>query len=88
MRQFEYTVEQVLGHCSCGYKVGDVFCCEGMNTPKTPFCGGTYMALFPMQVALYNGARFYFEDNPKSKRNLACPDNGNVVFKLTMLDNT
>lgn len=44
------------------------------------------MALFPIQVVLHNGAAFNFEDNPKSKRNLACPDNGYVVFKLTLPD--
>ena len=86
VKKFEYQVEKVTGHCSCGYKVGDIIRCEGMNTPDVPFCGGAYMTLFPIQVALYNGATFYFENNPKSKRNLACPDNGYVVFKLTMLD--
>jgi len=45
------------------------------------------MALFPIQVALHNGATFNFEDNPKSKRNLACPDNGYVVFKVTLIEN-
>lgn len=86
MKRVEYRVEQVSGHCSCGYKVGDVFYCEGMNTPNLPFCGGAYMALFPMQVALHMGGRFHFEDNPKSKGNLACPDNGYVVFRVTLLD--
>lgn len=84
--QFEYKVEKVSGHCHCGYKVGDVFRCEGMNTPNVPFCGGAYMILFPMQVALQSGGRFDFEDNPKSKTKLACPDNGNVVFSITLLD--
>ena len=86
MKKFEYEVETVTGHCACGYKPGDKFCCEGMNTPNTAFCGGAYMALFPMQVALHNGARFNFEENPKSKTKLACPDNGYVVFKITLLD--
>ena len=86
MRRFEYQVEKVTGHCSCGYKAGDIIHCEGMNTPEVPFCGGTYMSLFPIQVALHNGATFCFEDNPKSKNNLACPDNGYVVFKITMIE--
>ena len=86
MKKFEYQVEQVSGHCSCGYKVGDIFCSEGMNTPSSAFCGGAYMALFPIQVALHNGGRFNFEDNPKSKKNLACPDNGYVVFKVTLME--
>jgi len=86
MKKFEYKVEETSGYCSCGYKVGDTFHCEGMNTPSAAFCGGAYMALFPLQVALCNGARFNFEENPKSKTKLACPDNGNVVFTLTLLD--
>jgi len=86
MKQFEYHVESVLGHCSCGYKVGDIIKCKGMNTPDAHFCGGAYMALFPIQVALFNGARFNFEDNPKSKGKLACPDNGCVIFRVIMID--
>ena len=86
MKLFEYKVEKVSGHCSCGYKVGDKFFCEGMNTPKETFCGGAFMILFPMQVALFNGARFNFEQNPKSKGELACPDNGYVVFRITMIE--
>ena len=88
MKRFEYRVDEVSGHCSCGYKVGDVFQCDGMNTPNVPFCGGAYMALFPIQVALHNGGRFHFEANPKSKTKLACPDNGYVVFSVTLLDDT
>lgn len=68
MIKFEYRVEKVMGFCSCGYKVGDVFYCEGMGTPNVPFCGGAYISLFPIQVALHNGATFDFEENPKSKK--------------------
>ena len=86
MKQFEYRVEKVSGHCSCGYEVGDIIHCKGMNTPDIAFCGGAFMALFPLQVALFNGAEFHFEENPKSKGGLACPDNGYVIFRLTMFD--
>ena len=86
MKQFEYIVEKVSGYCVCGYKVGDVFRCEGMNTPNESFCGGAFMVLFPIQVALHNGARFNFEQNPKSKGALACPDNGYIIFRITMID--
>lgn len=86
MKQFELKVEKVSSYCSCGYKVGDVFHCKGMNTPESEFCGGAYMALFPIQVALHNGAKFSFDDNPSSKGNLACPDNGAVVFRISLLD--
>ena len=86
MKRFEYTVEKVSGHCACGYKVGDVFSCEGMNTPNGSFCGGAFMVLFPIQVALHNGARFNFEENPKSKGELACPDNGYIIFRITLMN--
>lgn len=85
-KKFEIEVEKVTGYCSCGYKVGDVFYSEGLNTPSLPFCGGAYAILFPMQTALHSGATFSFEENPKSKTRLACPDNGYVTFKITMLE--
>ena len=87
MKSFEIEIEKVSGYCSCGYKVGDKFCAEGLNTPNTAFCGGAYMILFPMQTALFSGAHFHFEENPKSKTKLACPDNGYVTFKITMVEN-
>jgi len=85
MNQFEIEVEKVTGYCSCGYQVGDKFYAEGLNTPDKGFCGGAYMILFPMQTALNCGALFNFETNPKCKTKLACPDNGNVTFKITMM---
>lgn len=84
-KKFEVEVEKVTGYCTCNYKVGDKFIFEGMNTPAQPFCGGAYMILFPMVVALHSGARFDFEENPYSKTKLACPDDGNVTFKVTKL---
>ncbi len=85
-KRFEITVEKVTGHCACGYQEGDVICCNGLSTPETPFCGGAYAILFPMQTALHSGARFAFEENPKSKTKLTCPDNGYVTFRITLLD--
>ena len=82
---FEIEVEKVNGYCACGYKVGDIIACEGLNTPKQPFCGGAYAIIFPMQTALFSGATFNFEENPYCKTKLACPDNGYVVFKLTLI---
>ena len=84
--EFRIRVEMVQGYCSCGYQEGDTFSCEGMNTPAVSFCGGAYIVLFPMQVALQSGARFCFEENPKCKTKLACPDNGNVVFSIELLE--
>lgn len=85
MKKFQYLVEKVSGYCSCGYKEGDLFYSDGMNTPSQKFCGGAYMALFPIQVALNSGAKFYFETNPNSKGALSCPDNGNVIFRITLI---
>lgn len=85
MKKFEIEVEKVNGYCSCGYKQGDKFTVEGLNTPDCKFCGGAYMIIFPMQTALFSGARFNFEQNPCSKTKLACPDNGYVVFRITLL---
>jgi uncharacterized repeat protein (TIGR04076 family) len=84
-KRFEIEVEKVSGYCSCGYKVGDIFSCEGLNTPDKPFCGGAYAVIFPMQTALFSGATFNFETNPCCKTKLACPDNGYVVFKITLI---
>ena len=83
-KRFEIEVEKVNGYCACGYKEGDIITCEGLNTPNQPFCGGAYAILFPMQTALFSGATFDFEEDPHSKTKLACPDNGYVVFKLTL----
>lgn len=87
MKKFKYTVEKVTGYCACGYKEGDEFFANGMNTPNVEFCGGAYAILFPMQVALASGGRFNFENPPESKGNLACPDNGYVTFRITLITN-
>lgn len=81
---FEVEVEKVNGHCSCGYKQGDKFVFKGYATPNN-FCGGAYTTLFPIIVALSSGAKFGFEKNPDSKTKMACPDNGNIIFKVTKL---
>ncbi|QQO08797.1 TIGR04076 family protein [Breznakiella homolactica] len=86
MKRFEIEVETVTGCCAAGYKSGDRFYASGLNTPDGPFCGGAYMALFPMQNALHGGARFSFEKDPRSKTRLACPDNGCVVFTIRLLE--
>ena len=85
VKKFEIEVEKVAGHCSQGYKVGDIINCEGMNTPDKPFCGGAYAVIFPIQTALASGATFNFEENEYSKTKLACPDNGYVTFKITLI---
>lgn len=84
MKKFEVEVEKVNGYCSCKYKEGDTFIFNGYSTPDS-FCGGAYTMLFPIIVALNSGARFDFEENPYSKTKMACPDNGNIVFKVALM---
>lgn len=85
-RKFEVEVEKVNGDCCFGYKEGDKFQLDGIATPDNRFCGGAYVILFPMIVALSSGSRFDFEENPYSKTKLACPSNGDVLFKITALE--
>jgi len=85
MKQFEVEIEKVNGYCSKGYKVGDTVTLNGFDTPDG-FCGGAYTTLFPIVVALISGARFDFEDDPLCKTKMACPDNGNVVFKVRLVE--
>jgi len=79
------TIEKVNGHCTYGYKEGDTVIFHGYNTPAD-FCGGAYTTLFPIIVALNSGAQFHFETNPRSKTKMACPDNGNIIFTVTALN--
>jgi uncharacterized repeat protein (TIGR04076 family) len=85
MKKFEVEVEEVTGYCSHSYKTGDKFVFHGWDTPDR-FCGGAYTTLFPILVALGSGARFEFEDDPLCKTKMACPDNGNVVFKVRVMN--
>lgn len=85
MKRFEVEVEKVTGHCSHKYKAGDRFVFDGLDTPDR-FCGGAYTTLFPILVALSSGALFEYEDDPRCKTKMACPDNGNVVFKVRPVD--
>jgi uncharacterized repeat protein (TIGR04076 family) len=85
MKKFEIEVERVNGHCSYSYGEGDKFIFNGYSTPDG-FCGGAYTTLFPIIVALSSGARFDFEENPYCKTKMACPDNGNIIFKVTLLE--
>jgi uncharacterized repeat protein (TIGR04076 family) len=84
MRKFRIEVEHVTGHCSHAYKPGDRFIFNGLDTPNE-FCGGAYTTLFPILVALGSGGRFEYEVDPQCKTGMACPDNGNVVFKIGMV---
>ena len=84
-KKFEIEVEKVNGFCSYSYKEGDKFVFHGFDTPNG-FCGGAYTTLFPIIVALSSGAKFNFEEDPLCKTKMACPDNGNIIFKVKLLD--
>ena len=83
MKTFEVEIEKVKGHCTYSYKEGDRFTFNGYDTPDG-FCGGAYVTLFPIIVALSSGARFDFEEDPLCKTRMACPDDGKVVFKVRL----
>lgn len=82
--KFIVEVEQVRGKCTRGYKQGDQFIFNGYDTPAA-FCGGAYTALFPILVAFRSGGSFSYEKDPLCKTNMACPDGGNVLFRISPL---
>lgn len=84
--KLEIEVEAVNGYRANGYKVGQKIQLLGMSTPDHAFCGGAYTLLFPLIVALNSGSKFDFEKNPDCKTKMACPDNGNINFKITKLE--
>jgi uncharacterized repeat protein (TIGR04076 family) len=85
MKNFLVEVEKVRGPCTRGYKEGDRFTFKGFDTPDG-FCGGAYTMLFPVISTLRSGGRFHYEKNPLCKTNMACPDGGNVVFRITLVE--
>lgn len=85
MKTFCVEVEMVRGACTRGYKTGDTFTFNGLATPDG-FCGGAYTVLFPILMAFKNGGSFSYEKNPFCKTAMACPDGGNVLFKVTQTD--
>jgi uncharacterized repeat protein (TIGR04076 family) len=78
-------VVKAKGHCHYGYKVGDTFETVGLKTIPE-FCGAAFHTAFPALFALNFGAQFFFMENPDSINTVTCPDNGNIVFKVTRLE--
>jgi len=85
MKQLEVEIEKVNGKCSYNYMEGDKLIINGFDTPDR-FCGGAYTTIFPIIVALISGARFNYEKEPFCKTKMACPDNGNIIFKIRLLE--
>lgn len=79
-------VVQAKGKCAYGYKVGDKWQTQGLKCIPD-FCGAAFHCAFPALFALNFGAKFFFMDNPDSIDTVTCPDGGNIVFKVTRLDN-
>jgi uncharacterized repeat protein (TIGR04076 family) len=78
-------VVKAKGKCTFGYKVGDKW--ETLGLKCIPgFCGAAFHAAFPALFALNFGAKFFFMDNPDAIDTVTCPDGGNIVFKVTRVE--
>ena len=78
-------VVKAKGKCVYNYKVGDKCDTEGLKCIPG-FCGAAFHCAFPALFALNFGAKFFFMDNPDSIDTVTCPDGGNIVFKVTRID--
>ena len=84
-KTLEIEAQEVRGHCFYGYKEGQKFTLKGLKTPEG-FCGAAYSTLFPVLFALNFGATFSFEKDPNAKTGTACPDGGNIKFKVRRVE--
>ena len=73
------------GKCSFGYKIGDKWETQGLKCIPG-FCGAAFHTAFPALFALNFGAKFFFIDNPDSIDTVTCPDGGNIIFKVTRVE--
>jgi uncharacterized repeat protein (TIGR04076 family) len=78
-------VAQVKGKCAFGYKVGDKWETVGLKCIPG-FCGAAFHTAFPALFALNFGAKFHFMDNPNTIDTVTCPDGGNIIFKVTRVE--
>ena len=78
-------VVKTKGKCTFGYKVGDKW--ETLGLKCIPgFCGAAFHTAFPALFALNFGAKFFFMDNPDSIDTVTCPDGGNIILKVTRIE--
>ncbi|MDD5730103.1 MAG: TIGR04076 family protein [Candidatus Omnitrophica bacterium] len=75
-------VVEAKGKCHFGYKVGDKWETCGLQCVPG-FCGAAFHTAFPALFALNFGSKFFFMQNPDSIDTVTCPDGGNIVFKVT-----
>lgn len=78
-------VAKTKGKCTFGYKVGDKWETQGLKCIPG-FCGAAFHTAFPALFALNFGAKFFFMENPDSIDTVTCPDGGNIVFKVTRIE--
>jgi uncharacterized repeat protein (TIGR04076 family) len=78
-------VVKAKGKCTFGYKVGDKWETAGLKCIPG-FCGAAFHTAFPALFALNFGAKFFFMDNPNSIDTVTCPDGGNIIFKVTRVE--
>jgi uncharacterized repeat protein (TIGR04076 family) len=78
-------VVKAKGKCTYGYKVGDKWETQGLKCIPG-FCGAAFHCAFPALFALNFGAKFFFMENPDSIDTVTCPDGGNIVFKVTRIE--
>ncbi len=73
------------GKCTFGYKLGDKW--ETLGLKCIPgFCGAAFHTAFPALFALNFGANFFFMKDPNLIDTVTCPDGGNIVFKVTRVE--
>ncbi|MCU0652404.1 MAG: TIGR04076 family protein [Candidatus Omnitrophica bacterium] len=78
-------VIQAKGKCTFGYKVGDKWETTGLKCIPD-FCGAAFHCAFPALFALNFGAKFFFMQDPNSIDTVTCPDGGNIIFKVTRVE--
>jgi len=80
-------VVKAKGKCTFGYKVGDKW--ETLGLKCIPgFCGAAFHTAFPALFALNFGAEFFFMNSSNSIDTVTCPDGGNIIFKVTRVENS
>jgi uncharacterized repeat protein (TIGR04076 family) len=73
------------GKCTYGYKVGDKWETTGLKCIPG-FCGAAFHCAFPALFALNFGAKFFFMKDPDSIDTVTCPDGGNIIFKVSRIE--
>jgi len=78
-------VVKAKGKCTFGYKVGDKWETQGLKCIPG-FCGAAFHTAFPALFALNFGAKFFFMKDHNSIDTVTCPDGGNIIFKVTRIE--